>query len=163
MFETRSEGNTLGKGRNWENSCRPAGSEEKFKTDKVSKGSDPEQTSSLCSSSGTLVLPETAVTGVSYGKDEACRGRRLLNKCSQQSYITEEFAGRCRLKVIGRKAFGVNAFGSNAVQQNELKVYEASIQTLSGKMVVHLVGINTICSPLLSPCNVNDALIDAVT
>ena len=52
-----------------------------------------------------------------------------------------EFAGRCRLKVVGRKAVGVNAFGSNEVQQVEQKVYE--------------VGMNTIYSPLLSPCNVH--------
>ena len=155
MSKTRAEGNNSGKGRNCENSSRPAGAEDKFRTDKVSKGSDREQTSSLCSSSGTLVLLETAVTGVSNGKDEACRGRILLDKCSQQSYITEEFAGRCRLKVVGRKIFAVNAFGSNAVQQVEQNVYEASIQTLSGKMVVHLVGMSTICSPLLSPCNVH--------
>ena len=155
VSKARAEGNNSGIGRNWENSSRPAGAEDKFRTDKVSKGSDREQTSSLCSSSGTLVLLETAVTGVSNGKDEACRGRILLDKCSQQSYITEEFAGRCRLKVVGRKVFAVNAFGSNAVQQAEQNVYEASIQTLSGKMVVHLVGMNTICSPLLSPCNVH--------
>ena len=158
MSKTRAEGNNSDKsckGRNWENSSRPAGAEDKFRTDKVSKGSDREQTSSLCSSSGTLVLFETAVTGVSNGKDEACRGRILLDKCSQQSYITEEFAGRCRLKVVGRNVFAVNAFGSNAVQQVEQNVYEASIQTLTGKMVVHLVGMNTIFSPLLSPCNVH--------
>ena len=155
MSKTRAEGNNSGIGRNWENSSRPAGAEDKFRTDKVSTGSDREQTSSLCSSSGTLVLLETAVTGVSNGKDEACRGRILLDKCSQQSYITEEFAGRCRLKVVGRKVFALIAFGSNAVQQVEQNVYEASIQTLSGKMVVHLVGMNTICSPLLSPCNVH--------
>ena len=83
----------------------------------------------LCSNSGTLVLLETAVIRASNGKDEAYRGRILLDKCSQQSYITEEFAGRCRLIVIDRKAFGVNAFGSNAVEQVEQKVYEASIQT----------------------------------
>ena len=102
-----------------------------------------------------MVLLETAVTGVSNGKDDACRGRILLDKCSQQSYITDEFAGKCRLKFVDRKAFGVNAFGSNEVQQVEQKVYEASVQTLSGNMVVHLVGMNTICSPLLSPCNVH--------
>ena len=63
--------------------------------------------------------------------------------------------GRCRLKVVGRKSFGVNAFGSHDDQQVEKKVYEASIQTLSGKMAVHLVGMNTIFSPLLNPCNVH--------
>ena len=156
MSKTRAEVNNSGKGRNWENSSRPAGAEDKFRTDKVSKGSDREQTSSHCSSSGTLVLLETAVTGVSNGKDEACRGRILLDKCSQHSYITEEFAGRCRLKVVGGKVFAVNAFGSNAVQEVEQNVYEASIQNLTGKMVVHLVGMNTICSPLLNPCNVYD-------
>ena len=60
-----------------ENSSRPAGAENKFRTDKVSKDSDREQTS-LCSSSDTLVLLKTAVTGVSNGKDEACRGRYFL-------------------------------------------------------------------------------------
>ena len=154
MSKTRAEGNNSGKGRNWENSSRPAGAENKFRTDKVSKDSDREQTS-LCSSSDTLVLLKTAVTGVSNGKDEACRGRILLDKCSQQSYITEEFAGWCRLEAVGRKVFAVNAFGSNAVQQVEQNVYEASFQTLSGKMVVHLVEMKTICSPLLCPCNVH--------
>ena len=56
VSKTRAEGNNSGKGRNWEKSSRPAGAEDKYRTDKVSKGSDREQTSPLCSSSGTLVL-----------------------------------------------------------------------------------------------------------
>ena len=54
-----------------------------------------------------------------------------------------------------KKFFWVNAFGSNEFQQVEQKVYEASSQSLSGKTVVHLVGMNTIYSPLLSPRNVH--------
>ena len=111
-----------GKARNWENSSHPAGAEDKFRTDKVSKGSDREQRSSLSSSSGVLVILETAVIGVSNVKDEACRGQIFLDNCSLQSYITEEYAGRCRFKVVGHMAFWVNAFGCNEVHQNQQKI-----------------------------------------
>ena len=92
---------------------------------------------------------------VSNREDGGFRGRILLDKCSQQSCVTEAFADSCGLRVVGRKAFGVNAFGSVDVQQVEQNVYEACIQTLFGQTVVHLVGMKTICSPLLSPSNVH--------
>ena len=74
-------------------------------------------------------------------------GKYFLITC--HSYITDAFAGRCRLKVVGCKVFGVNASGSNEVQQIEQKEYEASRQTLSGNMFVHLVKMKTNSSPLL--------------
>ena len=71
-----------------------------------SGGSKTDSTSvSLCSSSGRLVLLETAVTTISNGLGESCKGRILLDKCSQQSYITEEVAARCGLKAVGQKSF----------------------------------------------------------
>ena len=76
MSKTRAEGNTSGNGHNWENSSLPASAEDTFQTYKVSMGGDCERTSSLFSSSKRQlpVLLETAVIGVSNGKDEAYRG-----------------------------------------------------------------------------------------
>ena len=141
--------------RNWQTNSGPAGAENQFRTEKVSLDKTQGTSSSLCSSSGSLVLLETAVTMVSNGADGGFRGRILLDKCSQQSYITEAFADSCGLRVVGRKAFGVNAFGFLDVQQVEQNVYEACIQTLFGQTIVHLGGMKTICSPLLSPSNVH--------
>ena len=142
-------------GRNWQTNSGPAGAENQFRTEKVSLDKAQGTSSSLCSSSGSLVLLETAVTMVSNGADGGFRGRILLDKCSQQSYVTEAFADSCGLRVVRRKAFGVNAFGSMDVQQVEKNVYEACIKTLFGQTVVHLVGMKTICSPLLSSSNVH--------
>ena len=154
------EPNTRGKGRSKLGSkladeLRPGGAGNQFRTEKISLDKAQSTSASLCSSSGSLVLLETAVTMVSNRADGGFRGRILLDNCSQQSYVTEAFADSCGLRVVGRKAFGVNVFGSVDVQQVEQNVYEACFQTLFGQTVVHLVGMKTICSPLLSPSNVH--------
>ena len=154
------EPNTRGKGRSKLGSkladeLRSGGTENQFRTEKVSLDKEQGTLSTLCSSSGSLVLLETSVTMVSNSADGGFRGRKLLDKCSQQSYVTEGFADSCGLRVVGRKAFGVNAFGSMDVQEVEQNLYKACIQTLFGQTVVDLVGMKTICSPLLSPSNVH--------
>ena len=53
------------------------------------------------------------------------------------------------------KIFSLNAFGSDKTEESQRWVYRACIQFLWGKVFVNLVGMRTICSPLLSPCNIH--------
>ena len=149
-------GRKLNRVHNYQNNNRPVGDDKPSHGEESSSGGNKTDSTSvsLCSSSRCLVLLETAVTTISNGLGESCKRRILLDKCSQQSYITEEFAARCGLEAVGQKSFSLNAFGSDKTEESQRWVYRACIQTLWGKVFVNLVGMPTICSPLLNPCNI---------
>ena len=105
-----SQGNTghkLNRVHNYQNNNRPVGDDKPSHGDKTSSGASKTDSTSvlLCSSSGRFVLLEKAFTMISNGLGESCKGRILLDKCLQQSYITKDFAARCGLKAVCQKFF----------------------------------------------------------
>ena len=111
-------GRNLNRVHNYQNNNRPVKDDKPSHGEESSSGgSKTDSTSvSLCSSRRQVLL-ETAVTTISNGLGEGCKGRILLDKCSQQSYIAEEFAARCGLKAVGQKSFSLNAFGSDKTEE----------------------------------------------
>ena len=67
---------------------------------------------------------------ISNGLGEGCKGRILLDKCSQQSYITEEFAARCGLEAVGQKSFSLNAFGSDKTGKSTMGLQSVHTNSL---------------------------------
>ena len=130
-------GRKLNRVHNYQNNSRPVGDDKpSYGEESSSGGSKTDSTSvSLCSSSGRLVLLETAGATISNGLGYGCKGRILLDKCSQQSYITEEFAARCGLKTVGKKSFSLNAFGSDKTEESQRWVYRACYKLFGEKLL----------------------------